>query len=232
MKLFGGRLTRAEYLTTQITRSQTKFGFCKVSARDVDRYRDIVLADAARRRTAFTGPVLCLGTRNGREIDLFRLRFRGPRLAWAVARRLELETHSLVSLAPPIESVGRSDVARLDARSFIGVEVNPQATRRDVWIGSFDELPPEWEQAFGLLFSNAFDHAQDPARTAREWRRVARPGAHLVVCFPQNGEPSVTDPVGHLSLADIVGLFGGTLVYFRERASVAGYNEVILRCDR
>jgi hypothetical protein len=232
VKLFPGRLSRAEYLTTQVARSQAKFGFCKVSVRDVARYRPLVLEDAARRPAGFSGPILCLGTRNGREIDLFRLRFFGPRVAWALARRLEVETHSLVSLAPPLERLRRSRVERLDAVSTVGVEINPEARRSDVWIGSFDELPASWGGTFGLLFSNSFDHSQDPARTAREWRRVARPGAYLVLCFPQHAEPSVTDPVGHVSLADVLDLFGGTPVYFRERASVAGYSEVILRCDR
>jgi Methyltransferase domain len=232
MKLFPSRLSRAEYLTTQITRSQRKFGFCKVSALDVDRYHHIVLADATRRGARFAGPILCLGTRNGREIDLFRLRFTGPRLAWVAARRLEVTTYSLVSLAPRVEMVRRSDIDQLDAESVVGVEVNPQAKRTDVLIASFDEMPAAWEHRFGLLFSNAFDHSHDPARTAREWRRVARVGGYLVVCFPQNAEPSLTDPVGQVTLADVLELFGGSLVYYRDRASVVGYNEAILRFDQ
>lgn len=78
------------------------------------------------------------------------------------------------------------------------------------------------------MFSNSFDQSQDPHRTAEEWRRVARPGAYLIFCYPQ-AEPSATDPVGDLHLGDVVKLFPGELIYFYDRGSRRGYSEAIVR---
>ena len=75
--------TRGDYLTTQITASAGKADYCKVSYRDVQRYVDIIGMDKHRRREApgSTGPTLCLGVRNGREVDLFRIAQSGSRFA-------------------------------------------------------------------------------------------------------------------------------------------------------
>ena len=144
MRLFETAQSREQYLATQVARSQAKFGFCKVSARDVATYRRVIAAHAERHGARALGPLLCLGTRNGREIDLFRLEFVGPAPARLLARLTEVETSSLVSLLPPVEALGRSDARRLDARSVVGVEINPAAARSDVWTGSFDEMPAGW----------------------------------------------------------------------------------------
>jgi SAM-dependent methyltransferase len=228
MRLFEAAQSREQYLATQVARSQAKFGFCKVSARDIATYHRVIAADAERRGVRELGPVLCLGTRNGREIDLFRLEFVGPAPARLLTRLAEVETSSLASLLPPVEALGRSDVRRLDARSVVGVEINPAAARSDVWTGSFDEMPAAWKGTFGVVFSNSFDQAQDPARTAAEWRRIIRPGGYLVFCFAPGAVPTQADPVGDLRLGDALSLFGGTLVYFHERGSRMGYSQVIL----
>jgi len=230
MKVFTGRQTRREYEDTQIARSRSKFRYCKVSVHDVLRYRAVLLRDRAlRRETGGLGPVLCLGTRSGREIDLFRVGlFAGP-LRRRAAALAEVKRNSYLSLAPPVEVVGRSDAGRLGPDSAIGVEINPDAARRDVRIGSFDELPAEWTGRFGVVFSNSFDQSQDPHRTAAEWQRVIRPGGYLIACFAPAAQPNAHDPVGHLSLTDLHALFGGDLVFFHHHGSRKGYSEVILR---
>lgn len=232
MKVFPSSQSRREYVETQIARSEAKFRFCKVSAHDAAQYRAIVMRDQGRRREPLgPGPILCLGTRNGREVDLFRVQFFGPRLLRLASRLCERKTDSFRSVFPPVESLGRSDVDRLTPRSAVGVEINPRAARRDVWVGSFDEMPAGWERTFGVLFSNSFDQSQDPHRTAKEWWRVAPPGAYLIFCFPRSAEPTATDPVGDLRLEDVLDLFAGELLYFRDRGSRKGYSEVIVRLD-
>lgn len=230
MKIFGALQTRQEYVATQIARSRSKFRYCKVSVHDVLRYRVVLARDRALRRDAGSlGPVLCLGTRSGREVDLFRVGFFGAGWRRRLAALAEIKRNSYLTLAPPVETAGRSDAGRLTDEAVVGVEINPDAARRDVLIASFDELPAGWTGRFGVVFSNSFDQSQDPHRTAPEWRRVLRPGGYLVLCFDPTAQPNAHDPVGQLSLADLQALFGGELVFFRHRGSRKGYSEVILR---
>lgn len=231
MKLFVTNQTREEYVATQVARATAKFGYCKVSMRDVLRYRAILARDLRARGTAWStlGPVLCLGTRNGREVDLFRLGFFGPGILALAAQRLETSQKSFGSRLPAVEAFGRSRTERLAPRSVIGVEINPRAARSDIWIGSFDEMPSGWTGAFGVLYSNSFDQSEDPHRTAREWRRVLREAGYLIFCFNEAQEPTLTDRVGKIGLADVASLFGGALVYYQHRGSRAGYSEAIVR---
>ena len=67
-------LNRETYINEQITRSSIKFRSCKVGTEDVRNYKKVLQAEGID----FTdGPIICLGTRNGREIDLFRNIFFG-----------------------------------------------------------------------------------------------------------------------------------------------------------
>ena len=63
---------RREYFDIQIERSKVKFNFCKVSVKDTELFKKILDENNLNE-----GPILCLGTRNGREIDLFRNTFFG-----------------------------------------------------------------------------------------------------------------------------------------------------------
>lgn len=226
--------SRQEYVETQIERSVQKFEYCKVSVHDVIKYRRIIKLDLARRRLETSiGPILCLGTRNGRELDLFRTQFFGPGPLRVAVRLLEHGTHhAFVSRVSLIESIGRSSVQDMSHSSVVGVEINPQAARQDIWIGSFDELPAEWAGRFGLVYSNSLDHAQDPYRAAREWNRVIRKDGYLILCYAEDKRPLMTDPVGELDWRDVLDLFGGEMIYFAKRGSRAGYSEVILRLGK
>ncbi len=229
MKLFPGDMqSRDEYKSTQIARSQRKFGYCKVSVHDVCKYADLVRGlDGTR--ASLPGPVLCLGTRNGREVDLFRSQWFGPRAVAAGVRVTEIYSQSFRSRLPVLEGIGRSDRNDLSPRSVIGVELNPQAERRDIWIGSFDEMPTEWSASFPVIYSNSFDQSQDPERTAAEWKRVLRPGGILIFCFTNGAKPTVADRVGDITKEDVLALFGGRLLHFADRGSRNGYTEVILQ---
>lgn len=225
------RTSREGYVATQIARSSSKFENCNVSSRDVIRYRDIVMKMSARKRDKNdVGPILCLGTRSGREVDLFRLEFFGGGLSRLLGRLERHKAHrGWVSLVPSVLSLGRSSLARLEGHSVIGVEINPKATRGDIWIGSFDEMPGSWTGAFGVLFSNSFDQAQDPERTAREWLRVLRDDGLLIFCYVEGVEPTLTDPVGNMDLRTITGLFGDDVVYFSDGGSASSYSELVIR---
>ncbi|MCI0437675.1 MAG: class I SAM-dependent methyltransferase [Chloroflexi bacterium] len=230
MKLFPGVQPRQEYLDTQKRRSDDKFSYCKVSVHDVIKYRNIIMNDMRKLDSnSGIGPILCLGTRNGREVDLFRVQFFGLQPMRQAVKLFERQRESFKSILSQVESVGRSDLNSITYKSVFGVEINPRAARSDVWIGSFDEMPHEWENTFGVLYSNSFDQSQDPHRTAREWTRVTRKGGYIIVGFSEGIEPTSTDPVGDLHIKDIAELFDGELIYFQSRGSLNNYSEVIIR---
>lgn len=219
---------RGVYVQGQIDLSEKKFDYCKVSIKDVIKYRQILKQSRPNEQPSW-GPICCLGTRNGREMDLFRLEFFGSNAQQWMVRLNEKYTHSYVSRVPALDAVDRSSVDAITDRSVIGVELNPHAARSDVWVGSFDEMPKEWAGRFGIVYANTLDHAQDPQKCANEWKRIVRPGGYLVLCYTRTRPPSFTDPVGGMQLSDMLGLFGGEMVYFCERGSSKYFCELILR---
>ena len=232
MKLFPSVQTRQEYIETQIVRSEEKFHYCKVSTHDVVKYKKVIFEDMiSRNERPDVGPILCLGTRNGREVDLFRTHFYGAKVSKFGTNVFERHSQSFAPALPILESTNRSDVENISRVSVVGVEINPRAARADIWTGSFDEMPPDWQHRFGLVFSNSFDQSQDPYNTSAEWKRVIQPGGYLICCFSDGAEPTESDPVGDINSADVLSLFGGELIYFHSRGSRNNYSEVIIRLD-
>ena len=193
MKVYPETTPRDEYLAAQIARSRAKFNFCKVSPADVALYRRLV---------PDPGEILCLGVRNGTEVDRFRLAYEGGRWPWSPRRPVMVQ----------------------------GVEINPDAIRPDVLIASFDDLPRAFVGMWGLVFSNSLDHALDVVATARHWRTMVRPGGHVILALPEIAALTVTDRVA-LDLEDVRRLFApATLVYYHHEGSVPdGYTQIVLR---
>ena len=97
MKLFPSIQTRQEYIETQIVRSETKFHYCKVSTHDVVKYKKVIFEDmTSRGEKTDVGPILCLGTRNGREVDLFRTQFYGAEVLKIGTNVFERHSQSFV----------------------------------------------------------------------------------------------------------------------------------------
>lgn len=221
---------RVSYEARQVQASRNKFKYCKFSYRDAEKYMDIVASDKRDRGDGSpTGPVLCLGVRGGREVDLFRTVLHGSVWRRRLAKRLERRKQGMNTRLPWIERARRSDYQHVGPASCIGVEINPLARRSDILIGSYDALPAEWDGRFGIVFSNSFDHAYDPHQVAESWRRVIRPGGYLVLDFPEQQRAAAIDPVGLLTLEDVLRLFPGSLVYFHRRGSVWSYTEFVVR---
>jgi hypothetical protein len=80
-----------------------------------------------------------------------------------------------------------------------------------------------------LIYSNAFDHAFEPYSTAASWRRVIRPGGYLVLGVPSEQRAAPIDPVGLLTLHDVLRLFPGELVHFSRHGSAWKYTEYVIR---
>ncbi len=209
-----GKFSKEEYLAAQIEASKRKFRFCKVSTRCVARFKEVIYKSSGGN---IRGPILCLGTRNGRELDIFRNLFFGGRLKAILMRLSEKEQYAFSSRFPWLESMGMSDVAKIDERSVVGVEINPDGRRKDVRICSFDEMPKEREGKFNIVYSNTLDHAYAPEIAAKEWYRVLAPGGYMVLGFP--GEPvkvTTANPSGDLTFQQIKSFFPGKLIYYNK----------------
>lgn len=217
--------TRTEYLRIQIAASRKKFKYCKVSVACISRFKEII--NRGNNNVNIKGPILCLGTRNGREIDLFRIIFFGNRLRNLIIKLLEVHKYGFSSLFRIVETFGKSDVNRIDKKSVVGVELNPDGERKDVLIGSFDELPRDWACKFKIIYANTIDHAQDPYRTAQEWNRVLEPGGYFILGNGGIGEPSQIGCVGNLTLEDLRQLFPGELIYFNRFGN--RYSDIIIQ---
>lgn len=214
--------SKEEYIDTQIDRSRSKFSYCKVSVSDVMSFYRILQPTLNDK-----GPILCLGTRNGREIDLFRNIFFGNKFLNKIISILERKHNGYRSRWSIFESFFRSNLNKIGKHDVFGVEINPDASRKDTWIGSFDEMPDEWSGKFSILFSNSFDQSRDPYKTTDEWKRVLQEGGLIILGFTEEAEPTESDPIGNLTYTDIIKLFGGELIYFNKYG--LHYSYVILQ---
>lgn len=219
MKLANSNIDRENYLKTQIRRSREKFSYCKVSYNHVLGWKFFL-----KKNNISPSKIICMGTRNGREIDLFRIVFFNQ-IRLHLCKLLELNRNGWTGLIPFIEKIGRTKLGTND-KSVYGCELNPDDNRNDVWHGSFDELPKEWENKFDLLYSNSFDQSLDPHKTAEEWLRCVKPGGVIIISFT-NTPPTESDPVGFIELNDIMQLFPGELIFYGKNNS--NYNDAIIK---
>ncbi len=232
MKLHNKIQNREEYFQTQIKRSQVKYGYSKVSVNDTLRYiRLIKKYNRLENLKNTLTPLICMGTRNGREADLFRFSLNHSMISRLI-KLTEKTKKGIHSKMDFLMSYSRSNIDSINANSIVGLEINPQGKRKDIWEGSFDDLPKSWESKFSVIFSNSFDHSQDPIRTAKEWIRIAKKNAILIFCFRVVTETSLTDPVGDINLNDVTDLFPGELLYYKNRGSCVNYSEVIIRLKK
>ena len=218
-------LNRKEYIETEIKRSKRKFDYCKVSYEDVSNFNKLI---KLHHKYEEIGPILCLGTRNGREIDLFRNIIFGNPVINMLIKILEVKRYVSTSLLPFFESFDRSNTNDIRDNSVIGVEINPDATRTDTHICSFDEMPDDWENKFKIIYSNSFDQSQDPEKTAQEWLRIASPGAIIILGFTYTPATD-TDPVGEIETDDLKELFGGKIIYYSNLHGF--YHNVAIQID-
>ena len=212
---------RDKYFEIQKQRSMDKFSYCKLSIHEVLAFKLIL-----NKVDLKSGPILCLGSRNGREIDLFRSVFFKNRFLIRLIKIFQIRRKGFTTILPIIEGFGRSKIASINNESVIGLEINPEGARQDVLVGSFDEMPIDWDNKFSILYSNSFDQSQDPFKTAEEWKRVSQKGTMLILGFTET-EPTIDDPVGNIKYKDIMDLFGGELIYFDKNSF--NYSYVVIK---
>ena len=220
MEIFKTKLSRDKYIDVQIERSRKKYNFCKVSINHIINYFEII-----KNQKKDIKNILCLGSRHGREVDLFRAVFFN-RLLVPYIKIFEIKKRGYNSLFSFVEKLKMNDKKDMSTGVF-GVELNPQNNRKDHLNCSFDEMPKEFSSKFEIIYSNSFDQSQDPIKTANEWNRCLTKDGYLIIAFRPDSEPSVADPVGRLNVQDILKLFPGELIYFNKRQS--NYSEVIIK---
>lgn len=229
---------RENYIAAQVERSQKKFGYCKVYFPDVIRYRELISYDLQRRNESskrLNAPqILCLGVRSGAENDIFRSVFFGPLMRNRMLQRYAIRQDT-DNWGPRKIKLSRRvgwGSGRRGMEGVRGVEINPDAERKDIFVGSYDDMPAEWENRFDIVFSNSFDHAMDPDTTLKEWRRVSAPGAYWILAFTPEKQPTEADPLGGLSFDRLNQLVGGQMVFASTTLNVTGYYEACYRIDK
>ena len=223
MKIYKKKFSRSEYINEQIKRSESKFNFCKVSYEDVYGWFKIL-------KNKKINKICCLGTRNGREIDLFRLIF-GNFIINILIKLTEVRQNGFNNSFSFLLNYRRSDLQKSQlGLEVFGVEINPLAARKDTLIASFDKLPETWNNKFDLIYSNSFDQSLDPKKTANQWCKILKNNGYLIFSFSHDKEPTESDPVGGLKLADILELFKGELVYYNQFGSI--YSDLIIKIEK
>lgn len=223
MKIFEKKFRRDEYLDNQIKRSESKFNYCKVGYRHVEEWFKIINDLKIKK-------ICCLGTRNGREVDIFRFIF-GDFFLKKIVKYTEINRNGFNNLFPLLLNYKRSDVKCFsDDLDVYGVEINPQAQRKDTLIASFDELPEDWNDKFDLLYSNSFDQSQDPNKTSNAWKKILRNNGYLIFSFTYDKSPTESDPIGGLNLNNVLDKFNGEIIYYNKFGP--NYSDLIIKIKK
>ena len=206
-------ISRDKYKDIQISRSRLKYQYCRVSILDTLQKLNVMT------NNGYTdGPIVCLGVRNAREINLFKI--AKNRLLSKVFFALEVKRRGFSSLIPALENLLRQDDIRdVKKKGIYGVELNPDTVRNDVFIGSFDEMPENYESRFEIVYSNSFDQSMNPVETAKEWMRIVKDGGFIVIDWVENDDPTYTDPVGMLSKEDMLVMFDGEVLQYSKNGN-------------
>lgn len=200
-------INKDKYQKIQIQRSKTKFSFCRVSILDA-----LVSFNVIKNNAYNDGPIICMGTRNGREVDLFRIA-SSSRMKKKLSYLFEIEKRGRSPLFKWFERNDMCDISNIQNRGVYGCELNPEGKRKDIHIGSFDDLPAEYENKFEVVYSNSFDQALDPHQTAKEWMRIVKNDGYIIFHFVEDDTPNYTDPTGNMSFEDVIELFPGTVIH-------------------
>jgi hypothetical protein len=226
MKIFNKIFSRSEYIENQIDRSNDKFEYCKVSYNHVLNWHKVLNnVDLKNLQN-----ICCLGSRNGREVDLFRIIFN----RYIISRLIkftEVRRNGWSNNLNFLLSYKRSELNITEKQINVhGVEINSVGKRSDTLIGSFDELPEDWGNKYDMIYSNSFDQSMDPHKTAMEWKRILKNQGFIIFSFSYNKEPTESDPVGGLKYEDILKLFDGEVIYYNKFGS--NYSDIILRISK
>jgi len=173
--------------------------------------------------------ICCLGTRSGKEVDLFRIAFSYNHILHIVLYIISSSKILEKIFIKYFLKIGRKKISFKSNKYCYGVEINPDAKRKDVLISNFDLISSNWDNQFNIVFSNSIDQSMDPVNTSEKWKRLLKKNDHnnyLIICFSHTA-PELTDPTGYITLKDIKALFPGEVIYYSKNIST--YQEVIIK---
>jgi hypothetical protein len=94
----------------------------------------------------------------------------------------------------------------------IGTEIGD--TKEDHIVNwDFNQNNPVWEKKFDFLYSNAFDHAFNPATTLQTWEQQVKDGGYILLewsCIHEHSQgrsATATDPVA-ITLPELLRMIG------------------------
>lgn len=76
-----------------------------------------------------------------------------------------------------------------------GVDIHPEVTKvgNNCFAFDFNQLPGEWENGFDFIYSNSLDHAFNVHDTIKEWTRIAKAGATMLLVLSSCGVANYAD---------------------------------------
>ncbi len=204
--------------------------FSKVSCADIEKYKKIILNHF---KFEDKKKVICLASRTGREIDLFRLCFENE-VIFRIVNFFEYRKNGFKNFFNFILKYKINDLKFFSDKnqsSFIGVELNKELKRKDTLNISFDEIPKKYNNKFDIVYFNSLDHSKNPYLTARNIEKICKKkNSFIIINFPKNQKSATLDPVSNVDIEDIKKLFKNfKLIYSNMYGSAHGYDEYILK---
>lgn len=127
------KISRDKYKEIQVARSKLKYQYCRVSILDATHKMNVMHNNHYE-----NDPIICLGVRNAREINLFKI--AKNRFLSELFDLLEIKRHGFSLLIPGVGNIfPKNDVNNIQDGGVYGVELNPETNRKDVFVGGLDD---------------------------------------------------------------------------------------------
>ncbi len=202
----------------------------KVSAYDIEKYFKII--NNYKKNINYKNiNVICLASRTGREIDLFRL-FHLNKFYFFLIKIFERKKYGFNSfpfnflLKNYITDIKRDNKGR---SIFMGIELNKERKRKDTLNISFDEIPDKYKDKFDICFFNSLDHSKSPKLTAKNIKKITKKNGYIIITFPAEQDSNIVDPTSNVKEKDIKELFGKSIIYKKKKGSKWSYDEYIIK---
>jgi SAM-dependent methyltransferase len=197
----------------------------KVSAYDIEKYFNII----KYRRNNIN--VICLASRTGREIDLFRLFFQNKFLFFLI-KIFEKKGYGFNSF--PFNFLLKQNLTDIskdnNSRSiFMGIELNKERKRKDTLNISFDQIPDKYNNKFDICFFNSLDHSKSPIITAKNINKIVKKNGYIILTFPSDQKSHTLDPTSNLKEKDVKKLFGKNIIYKKKMGVDGNMMNILLK---
>ena len=198
------------YKAIQIARSDHKFEFNKLSIKEVVLFEKIL-----SKQNHKVNNIICLGSRNGTEIDYFRVIFFYNFIFRFVIIFGELKKRGFYNLFIKLFKRGRTKLKNLEKNKFnvIGNDINPRSKREDTIICSFDDFESKYYGCFDLVYSNSFDQSIYPYKSLDTWNKLLKKNGFLIIGFDENNTPNEVDPTGEITENQIITYLNHKVIY-------------------